>query len=216
MNNVLCVLSKALHYAVDVELIEKAPKLRLLKCERPEIETWSFEEYARLLVAAHAAGSMWHVALSLAGEAGLRVGEVKALRWEDVDSIGRTITVRQQMRHGIVGTPKGGKRRVVHRTDALVNALKSLDVVRSGHVVRTPDGTPLCDGQATNGIQRICRKAGLVHREWHALRHAFGTHLALWGATGSGCKRGWATPGWTKLSCTSIWRRHIHVRFRQP
>ena len=40
VNNVLCVLSKALRYAVDVELIEKAPKLGLLKCERPEIETW--------------------------------------------------------------------------------------------------------------------------------------------------------------------------------
>lgn len=177
MNNVLCVLSKALHYAVDVELIDKAPKVGLLKCERPEIETWSFEEYARLVVAAREADPMWRVAVSLAGEAGLRVGEVKALRWEDVDLIGRTITVRQQMRHGIIGTPKGGKRRVVPMTDAL----NSLDVVRTGYVVRNPDGTPLCDGQTTNGIQRICRKAGLVHREWHVLGHAFGTHLALLG-----------------------------------
>jgi integrase len=119
--------------------------------------------------------------VSLAGEAGLRIGEIKALRWEDVDLIGCTITVRQQMRRGIIGTPKGGKRRVVPMTDALVHALESLAVVRTGHVVRNPDGQPLRDGQTTNGIQRICRKAGLVHREWHALRHAFGTHLALLG-----------------------------------
>jgi hypothetical protein len=38
----------------------------------------------------------------LAGESGLRVGEIKALRWrEDVDMVAKTITVNQQMRRGI-------------------------------------------------------------------------------------------------------------------
>jgi integrase len=48
----------------------------------------------------------------LAGESGLRVGEIKALRWrEDVDMVAKTITVNQQMRRGITGTPKGRTRR---------------------------------------------------------------------------------------------------------
>lgn len=181
VNNVLCVLSKVLRYAVDVEVIDRAPKIGLLKCERPEIEAWSFEEYGRLVCEAYSAGPIWWAAVLLAGEGGLRVGEVKALRWGDVDLIGRTLTVQRQIRHGVEGTPKGGKRRVVPITATLERALRSLQVVRTGYVVRNLDGTPLRDGQATNAIRRICRKAGLAAREWHALRHSFGTHLALLG-----------------------------------
>jgi integrase len=59
-------------------------------------------------------------AVSLAGEAGLRVGEVKALRWrEDVDMVAGTVTVNQQMRQGVVGTPKGRTRRTVPMTALL-------------------------------------------------------------------------------------------------
>ena len=60
----------------------------MFKVERPEIVAWDFEQYARLLTAAKAEGDEWYAAACLAGEAGLRVGEVKALRWrEDVDLI---------------------------------------------------------------------------------------------------------------------------------
>src|SRR4029453_13663466 len=53
-------------------------------------------------------GEVVYAAVVLAGEAGLRVGEVKGLRWrEDVDLVARTITVNQQIRRGVAGTPKG-------------------------------------------------------------------------------------------------------------
>jgi len=47
--------------------------------ERPEIEAWDFEEYSRVLTSAKVEGDEWYVGACLAGEAGLRVGEVKAL-----------------------------------------------------------------------------------------------------------------------------------------
>ena len=48
-------------------------------------------------VSAKVEGDEWYAAACLAGEAGLRVGEVKALRWrEDVDMVAKTITVNQQ------------------------------------------------------------------------------------------------------------------------
>lgn len=52
------------------------------------------------------------------------MGEVKALRWrEDVDLVAGTITVNQQIRHGVLGTPKGRTRRVVPMTPTLHAAL---------------------------------------------------------------------------------------------
>ncbi len=182
INNILAVLSKSLKYAAEVGLISSVPRIGLYKVERPEVEFWDFEEYARILAAARLEGPMWHVAACLAGEAGLRIGEIRALKWrEHVDLVAGTITVSEQTRHGITGTPKGGRRRVVPMTSMLVTALKSLDVVRTGFVVRNDDGTPMADGQTTHAVRRFIRRAGLPERGWHSLRHSFGTHAALLG-----------------------------------
>jgi integrase len=182
INKILCVLSKPLNYAADCDIISKAPKVGLFKNERKEIVSWGYEEYARLLVSAQAEGCEWHVAVALAGEAGLRVGEVKALRWrEDVDMIARTITVNQQTCEGVTTTPKGGTRRTIPMTSTLYEALKCLPMVRDGLVLRNADGSAKPDGETDHAIARICRRAGLPVRYWHTLRHTFGTHAALFG-----------------------------------
>ena len=182
INNILAVLSKPLKYAVDCEVIAKAPRIGMFKVERPEIEAWDFAQYARLLAAAKAEGDDWYAAVCLAGEAGLRVGEVKALRWrEDVDMIARTITVKQQTCNGVTTTPKGRTRRTVPMTSMLYDALKRMSTIREGFVVRNLDGSQKSDGEANHALSRICRRAGLPVRYWHTLRHSFGTHAALFG-----------------------------------
>lgn len=67
INNIMAVLSKALRYAADCELIAKAPKFSMFKIERPEIVAWDFEQYMRLLAAAKADCEEWYVAVCLAG-----------------------------------------------------------------------------------------------------------------------------------------------------
>src|ERR1700733_10640563 len=120
------------------------------------IEPWDFEQYARLLKAAKREGDDWYVAACLAGEAGLRSGEVKALRWrEDVDLIAKTITVNQQTCYGETTTPKGRTRRTIPMTAALEKALRALETIREGFVVRNLDGSAKTDGQANAVILRI-------------------------------------------------------------
>jgi integrase len=65
-------------------------------------------------------GADWYAGSCLAGEAGLRSGEVKALRWrEDVDLTAKTITVNQQTCYGETTTPKGRTRRTIPMTSTL-------------------------------------------------------------------------------------------------
>lgn len=66
-------------------------------------------------------------------------------------------------------------------TTTLCDALKRMSVIREGFVVRNLAGTAKTDKQAVHALARICRLAGLPVRQWHTLRHAFGTHAALFG-----------------------------------
>lgn len=66
-------------------------------------------------------------------------------------------------------------------TTTLHDALKRLSVIREGFVVRNLDGSAKTDSEARRAIERICRRAGLPVRQWHTLRHTFGTHAALFG-----------------------------------
>ncbi len=182
INNILAVLSKPLKYAVECDVIGKAPRIGLFKVERPEIVAWELGQYSRLLHAASNEADEWNAAICLAGEAGLRVGEVKALRWrEDVDMIARTITVNIQSCNGVVTTPKGRTRRTIPMTPKLHDALKRLSVVREGLVVRSFAGEGYSDSQCDKQLRRICRRAGLPIRSWHTMRHSFGTHAAMFG-----------------------------------
>jgi len=188
INNILAVLSKALRYADDVGLIKAPRKIGLFKVERPEIEAWELEQYARILAAAKQESQAIYAAVCLAGEAGLRVGEIKALRWrEDVDMVAKTITVNQQMRRGITGTPKGRTRRTVPMTATLYEALRAMDVVREGfvvldHIGRGETGRAKHEENVVKRLmERVCRKASLPESGWHRLRHSFGTHAATFG-----------------------------------
>jgi integrase len=182
INNILAVLSKALKYAEAARVIERAPTVGMLKVERPEIVAWSVEEYARMLDAAKKLDPIWYAAVCLAGEAGLRVGEIRALDWRrDVDLIAGTITVNQQIRRGKQTTPKGRTRRKVPMTPTLLTALKALDTIRTGAVIRNLDGSQKNDNETKYHCYRICRAAGLPEHGWHTLRHSFGTHAAMFG-----------------------------------
>jgi integrase len=173
INNILAVLSKALNYAEQAKVISSAPSVGMLKVERPEIVAWSLEEYATLLAAAKKLDPMWYAASCLAGEAGLRVGEVRALDWKrDVDLVGRTITVNKQIGLGQTTTPKGPTRRTVPMTDTLYEVLKAPDTIRTGFVIRTLDGSGMTDNETKCHCYRICRAAGLPERGWRNLRIA--------------------------------------------
>ena len=56
-------------------------------------------------------------------------------------------------------------------TSTLEHALRRLETVRDGFVVRSMGGSPKTDGEADHAIERIFRRAGLPVRYWHTLRH---------------------------------------------
>jgi len=86
-NNVLTVLGKLLKVAVKWKLLDAMPcAVELVKVSNPTPEFYEFEDYARLVEAADKIGTRELLVVLLGGDAGLRRGEMMALRWSDVDS----------------------------------------------------------------------------------------------------------------------------------
>ena len=70
-----------------------------------------FEEYERLLTVAQKASPTRYLMVLLGGDAGLRLGEIVALEWRDVDLQARQLTVQRSDWLGHVTVPKGGRSR---------------------------------------------------------------------------------------------------------
>lgn len=178
--NILGVLATALRYAEASGAIARAPVIKVKAVPPPPIECWTFEEYGRLLGASSGEDEPWPTAILLAGEAALRIGEILALEWADLDLVANTITVARQERQGVIGPPKGGKPRTVPMTARLAEHLRGVPRIRTGRVV-VRAGEPMTQGEAMHALYRTCRRAGLPERLWHRLRHSFATHAALLG-----------------------------------
>jgi integrase len=181
INNILAVLGKLLRYGRDVGVVEKVPTIKLLKLAPSKFDFLTFEDYDALTKAARVEPE-WCMAIMVAGDAGLRMGEILALQWDDIDFRNGTITVLRNNWMGMVGPPKGGRARTVPLTDRLAHALKKDRHLR-GHLVFCREGGEAWTRNVMKaGLRRALRRAGLRQFGWHVLRHTFCSHLAMRGA----------------------------------
>lgn len=100
-------------------------------------------------------------AVALGAYAGLRVSEVAALRWEDVDVEAR----RARVLHG-----KGGKARIVALGSVLIDHL----LPDAGGNVVTGTADAMSAATLQRRVNRAMRRAG-VSDTFHGLRHRYGT-----------------------------------------
>jgi len=115
-------------------------------------------------------------------EAGLRLGEMVALEWTDIDFAKRQVCVQRSAWKGQVASPRGGRLRYVPLTNRLATALKDNRHLRGSLVLYQDDGTPLTEGVVQGFVRRAAQKAGLYNNGPHMLRHSFCSHLAMLGA----------------------------------
>ena len=141
-----------------------------------------FDDYERLVEGAHGKGSVTYVVVLLAGEAGLRCGEIMALTWSDVDLGKRQLCIQRSDWKGHVTVPKGGRLRYVPMTLRLAAALRDHRHLRGPHVVCQPDGAALTQKIVQDHVRWAARRAGMPYRGVHILRHTFCSHLAMRGA----------------------------------
>jgi integrase len=139
-----------------------------------------------------AAGSSqrWRAALALAAFGGLRIGEIRGLRWQDIDLERDSLTVARSLLRD--GTPKATKTEAGARTIPLLPALrrrlvewklKSPRTDRDEYVIATHDGSPVMERNLARALAAAKTKAGIEaagdeRLSWHSLRHSCASLMA--------------------------------------
>jgi integrase len=115
-----------------------------------------------------------------AAYAGLRLGELRSLRWRDLDFGKRLIHVRHSYVMRNEDAPKSGRVRSVPMIDQVAVALDQLSR-RDGWtgeedlVFVNPSGEHIEDSALRRRFYAALKAAGLKHIRFHDLRHSFGT-----------------------------------------
>jgi integrase len=196
VNKLHMVLHKALSQAVKWHMLPRNV-VEVVKAPRPtpeEMQPLSAEETRRLLEATR--GNRLEALYVLAVTAGMRQGELLALKWQDVDLENGTVSVRRTITKSggrlLLGEPKTKKsRRTISLTEAAVRALSEhlarqmQEIERLGDLYRddglvftTEVGTLI---NPTNLRRRsfasLLKRAELPQIRFHDLRHTCATLL---------------------------------------
>lgn len=179
INNRLGVLHKCLTTAVEWEKLERVPKVQPLKTTPPKFRYLNESEVQAIMTAS--ATPMERAMVLVAARTGLRISELRALEWGDVNFDRKLLTVQRCAVLTDIGTPKNGKVRHVPLT---VDAMEALESIKSGsELVFTFQGRMWVYMTALNHIRSACRRAGVEPIGWHILRHTFASQLVNRGAT---------------------------------
>ncbi len=156
-----------------------------------EIHFLTHEEMEALFRAADGGDALGPTDLVIyltAATTGLRMGELLALQWKDVDWSAGSIRVRRSYTRGAFSTPKSAKSaRVVPLTDRLAGALErhhqaSAFQGASDLVFPHPTSGEVIDSSAMRRrFHAALARTGVRRVRFHDLRHSFGTSMAAAG-----------------------------------
>jgi len=173
INNRLSIISGCLKSAMEWGVIKEVPRIKFLKVPPQKYDYLTEAETEKLLI--HTTGK-WHDMILITVRTGLRIGELLALRWEDINLQEKILTVNQNIVRGIEGSPKNNKTRTVPLTPSVVKMLVAR-IKDNKYIFHDDNGKALKYNVCLRRLHKICRLTGLRKISWHTLRHSFASHL---------------------------------------
>jgi integrase len=188
------VVSGPMGYAVDEEIIAANPVTGIfkhLKLERDRKLTkdpLTYDEVDLFLECCQKHFPDYYEFFLCAFRTGMRLGELLALKWGDVDFNQKFIYVQRSYKRHHLGKTKTGKTRRVDLSDQLFEALKGLQTKRKEQGLKQGLGEPVKiifhkDGKYMEQnfinklFKRVLKKAGIRELNFHYIRHTYASLL---------------------------------------
>lgn len=111
---------------------------------------------------------------------GLRIGELLALTWNDIDFAKGTLSVNKSCHDGkdglIIDKPKTAQSiRIIPLPQQLLPKLKALKAINHSSFIVANAGTPVSVRSYQRSFELLLKKLNIPHKGFHSLRHTFAT-----------------------------------------
>lgn len=156
------------------------------KRQRKEVRVLTKEEQHRLSAYLNANRDLVTLGIAISLYTGLRIGELCALQWQDIDIRNKTITInktiqRIQSTNGkrrtkvVITEPKSANsNRTIPIPDCLIPMIAPFIAAPNAFVL-SGNGRPIEPRTMQNRFKRVLDNANLPSINYHSLRHAFAT-----------------------------------------
>lgn len=159
-----------------------ADKIKRPRLTQKSVSCFSVVEQKKIEQAVSAQDKMFGVVLCL--YTGLRIGELLALTWQDIDFQRGLLSVSKTCYDGktergfgqIVDEPKTqSSKRVIPIPKQLLHALKELKRINKSDYVISSGGKPITVRSYQRSFELLLARLGISHKGFHSLRHTFAT-----------------------------------------
>lgn len=187
INSIVSVLKNSLKTAFTIGIAERysADKIKRPRTTEKAIECFSLEEQKRIENAVLSAKKKKLFGIVLCLYSGLRIGELLALEWTDIDLENGILTISKSCHYGVdengktvrtVEAPKtDSSERVIPIPKKLLPLLKKHKKESSPTFVISNNGKPVSVRSYQRSFELLLKKLHISHRGFHALRHTFAT-----------------------------------------
>lgn len=188
-NFVKTILSAIQNSLKTAHLVGYLPEYSANKIKRPKIiekqvECFTIQEQKRIEGAALSAKKDKYRGIVLCLYTGLRIGELLALTWNDIDFEKSILSVTKTCHDGnengkhirIIDTPKTeNSRRQIPLSKTLIKMLKDMKKKSKCEFVIVDGEKPVYIRSYQRTFELLLKKIGLPHKGFHSLRHTFAT-----------------------------------------
>lgn len=187
---IIRILSNCLSQAVHKGLLRNNPcqQVRLPRKKQEKVRALTRKEQKSLEREAKKTATNQGLPVLLALQTGMRIGEIAALQWKDIDFDSKLIHVGHTYQRVPVSSPTGKKtqliygeaktrssKRVIPMTDELLHSLLKRKKQTSHSFVFSVNGHPCEPRLLTRYFHQLRDKAKISSVHFHQLRHTFAT-----------------------------------------
>ena len=182
VNAVISVIQSSLKTAHLLGLTKEytADKIKRPKLKEKPVECFSLAEQKMIEYAILTGKKDKQYGIILCLYSGLRIGELMALQWSDIDLAKGILTVSKSCHDGkgglVIDEPKTAtSRRVIPLPKQLLPLLKGIKKRSDSSFVVSANGSPVSVRSYQRSFELLLKKLKIPHKGFHSLRHTFAT-----------------------------------------